>query len=139
MPQIRPQPDSTLALLTLPLALLEPHPRVIGNWRVRPWLFYALYGDYPSDLKALRIGQTVLLGTPCDFSGELAAELNPLAAKQSVNLMVTSFDGGYIGYVTPDRYYERKTYETRDMNWFGPQNGAYFTEMMAGLLKKLDK
>lgn len=139
VPQIRPQPDSTLTLLTLPLALREPHPRVVGNWRVRPWLFYALYGDYPSDLKALRIGQTVLLGTPCDFSGELAAELAPVAAQRNVNLMVTSFDGGYIGYVTPDRYYERKTYETRDMNWFGPQNGAYFKEMMAGLLGKLSK
>ena len=77
VPQMKLQPDSTLAMETLPLGLREPHPRVIGNWRVRPWLFYALYGDYPSDLKALRIGKTVLLGTPCDFSGELAADLKP--------------------------------------------------------------
>ncbi|WP_338872374.1 neutral/alkaline non-lysosomal ceramidase N-terminal domain-containing protein [Spirosoma sp. SC4-14] len=138
VPKIQPEPDSTLSILTLPLGLREPHPRVVGNWRVRPWLFYALYGDYPSDLKALRIGQTVLLGTPCDFSGELAAELNPLATQKGLNLMVTSFDGGYIGYITPDRYYNRQSYETRDMNWFGPYNGAYFEEMMAGLLNKID-
>lgn len=137
VPTIQTRSDSLLEILTLPLSLREPHPRVIGNWRLRPWLFYAIYGDYPSELKALRIGQTVLLGTPCDFSGELAMELNPLATRKGLNLMITSFDGGYIGYVTPDRYYERKAYETRDMNWFGPQNGAYFEEMMAGLLGKV--
>ena len=137
VPQIQLKSDSTLAMLALPLGLREPHPRVIGNWRVRPWLFYAIYGDYPSDLKALRIGRTVLLGTPCDFSGELSAQLQPLATKKGVNLLITSFDGGYIGYVTPDKYYNRPTYETRDMNWFGPYNGAYFEEMMAGLLGKL--
>ncbi|MGF7218250.1 hypothetical protein GGR92_004427 [Spirosoma lacussanchae] len=135
---IQSRSDSTLALLTLPLGLREPHPRIIGNWRVRPWLFYALYGDYPSDLKALRIGQTVLVSTPCDFSGELAAELQPVASQKGLNLLVTSFNGGYIGYVTPDRYYNRTTYETRDMNWFGPYNGDYFKEMMTGLIEKAD-
>lgn len=139
VPQIETRPDSSLAILTLPLDLREPHPRVIGNWRVRPWLFYAVYGDYPSDLKALRIGKTVLLGTPCDFSGEFVADFKPLATRKGVNLMITSFDGGYIGYVTPDRYYNRSTYETRDMNWFGPYNGAYFEEMMMGLLEKIDE
>lgn len=137
VPTIQLKSDSALAVLTLPLSLREPHPRVIGNWRVRPWLFYAIYGDYPSDLKALRIGHTVLLGTPCDYSGEFVADFKPLAQQKGVNLMITSFDGGYIGYVTPDAYYNRPTYETRDMNWFGPYNGAYFEEMMMGLLKKI--
>lgn len=139
VPTIQPRTDSTLMLLTLPLGLREPHPRIIGNWRVRPYLFYLLYGDYPSDLKALRIGKTALLGTPCDFSGELSVELQPVARRDSLNLMITSFDGGYIGYITPDRYYDRATYETRDMNWFGPYNGDYFKEMMTGLLGKIDK
>lgn len=137
VPTIQTHADSALTVLTLPLSLREPHPRVIGNWRVRPWLFYSIYGDYPSDLKALRIGKTVLLGTPCDFSGELVADFKPLATQKGVNLMITSFDGGYVGYITPDAYYNRPTYETRDMNWFGPYNGAYFEEMMMGLLKKI--
>ena len=138
VPAIQLRTDSTLMLLTLPLDLREPHPRIIGNWRVRPYLFYLLYGDYPSDMKALRIGNTALLGTPCDFSGELSAELQPVARRDGLNLMITSFDGGYIGYITPDRYYDRATYETRDMNWFGPYNGDYFKEMMTGLLSKID-
>lgn len=137
LPTIQTHTDSTLGLLTLPLGLREPNPRVVGNWRVRPWLFYVLYGDYPSDLKALRIGQTVLIGTPCDFSGELSVELQPIAARKGINLMITSFDGGYIGYITPDRYYARTSYETRDMNWFGPYNGDYFKEMIGGLINKV--
>ncbi len=139
VPAIPLRSDSTLAMLTLPLSLREPHPRVFDDCRIRPWFFHNLYGDYPSDLKALRIGQTVLLGTPCDFSGELAMELQPAARQRNLNLMITSFNGGYIGYVTPDRYYHRTTYETRDMNWFGPYNGDYFKEMMTGLLAKVDQ
>ncbi|MFC5410429.1 neutral/alkaline non-lysosomal ceramidase N-terminal domain-containing protein [Larkinella bovis] len=131
------KPDSTLELLTLPLELREPHARVIDGWRVRPWLFRAAYGDYPSDLKALRIGQTVLLGTPCDFSGELVADLESQARQKGLNLMVTSFNGGYIGYITPDQYYHKQAYETMTMNWFGPENGAYFVELMKGLLARL--
>lgn len=137
VPTIQTRPDSALAMLTLPLTLRDPSPRISTDWRLRPWFFHAVYGDYPADLKALRIGHTVLLGTPCDFSGELVADFNRTAAKRGVNLMITSFDGGYVGYITPDRYYDRPTYETRDMNWFGPYNGAYFEEMMLGLLGKI--
>lgn len=137
LPQLKTKPDSTLEILTLPLQLREPHARVLDDWRVRGWLFHSVYGDYPSDLKALRIGQTVLLGTPCDFSGELVADLNRQANRKGVNLMVTSFNGGYVGYITPDKYYHKEAYETMTMNWFGPENGAYFVEMMNGLINRL--
>ena len=135
--QIQPRTDSSLAILTLPLTLRDPHARVSDGWRVRPWLFNAVYGDYPAELKALKIGQTVFIGTPCDFSGMLMPELLPLARQKGVNLVVTSFNGGYVGYITPDEYYHLARYETRDMNWFGPQNGAYFTEIMRGLVNKV--
>lgn len=134
--QFQTRPDSTVGLLTLPLTLRDPAPRVLGDWRIRPWLFHAVYGDYPSDLKALRIGPVLLISTPCDFSGELLPPLTQAAKQQGLDLMVTSFSGGYVGYITPDAYYEKDAYETRVMNWFGPQNGAYFSEMMSGLVQK---
>lgn len=129
--------DSTLGMLSLPLSLREPHARVANGWRMRPWLFYQLFGDYPNDLKALRIGNTVLVGTPCDFSGELVNDFKTICTQKGVNLMITSFNGGYIGYITPDKYYQMDSYETRTMNWFGPQNAAYFEELMQGLIRKL--
>ncbi|ARK11836.1 neutral/alkaline non-lysosomal ceramidase N-terminal domain-containing protein [Fibrella sp. ES10-3-2-2] len=137
--KVTTQADSTLGLLTLPLTLRDPAPRVLGDWRIRPWLFHTVYGDYPSDLKALRLGPALLIGTPCDFSGELLPPLTQAASQQGLDLMVTSFNGGYVGYITPDKYYEKDAYETRVMNWFGPQNGAYFSEMMTGLVKKAGK
>ncbi len=136
LPALKTRPDSALALLTLPLGLHDPEARVSENWRVRPWLFHAVYGDYPSDLKALRLGPAVLVGTPCDFSGELIAGLTPIANRRGLKLMVTSFNGGYVGYITPDQYYDKDAYETRVMNWFGPGNGTYFSEMMAGLINR---
>jgi neutral ceramidase len=124
--------DSTLGLLTLPLTLREPAPRVLGDWRIRPWLFHTVYGKYSSDLKALRLGPVLLLGTPCDFSGELLPPLTAAARRQGLDLI----NGGYAGYITPDAYYEKDAYETRVMNWFGPQNGAYFSVLMQKLIQK---
>ncbi len=137
LPTLNTHPDSALGLLTLPLGLHEPSARVTQDWSVRPWLFHAVYGDYPSDLKALRLGPAVLVGAPCDFSGELVAGLTPVASRRGLKLLVTSFNGGYVGYITPDAYYDKDAYETRVMNWFGPGNGTYFSEMMAGLIQKL--
>ena len=137
LPNLQMVNDNTLKILTLPLTLREPHARVWENWRVRPWLFYAVYGDYPADLKVLRIGNTVLAGTPCDFSGFLVPDFQVIAAKKEINLMITGFNGGYVGYITPDRLYNLDNYETQTMNWFGPQNAAYFEELMKGLIEKL--
>jgi neutral ceramidase len=134
LPTLDTKIDNRLSLTTLPLSLREPQARILGNWCVRPFVFRALYGDFPADLKTLRIGPTVWLGTPCDFSAMLAAPLLDSATKQGDKLLITSFNGGYIGYVTPDRYYQNQSYETYTMNWFGPQSGAYFSELMTGLI-----
>ncbi|MCU0355890.1 MAG: neutral/alkaline non-lysosomal ceramidase N-terminal domain-containing protein [Cytophagales bacterium] len=125
---VQTSPTAMLRTVSLPLLLRSPHFRVAENWRIRPWVFYWLYGDYPSVAKGLRIGDAVWVGLPCDFSGELTPLVQPYAQWNRQPLFLTSFNGGYIGYVTPDAYYDWPTYETRDMNWFGPYNGAYFVE-----------
>ncbi|MBC7920332.1 MAG: hypothetical protein H7Z75_04510, partial [Ferruginibacter sp.] len=127
--------DSTLRMLSLPLALREPHWKLARNWRMRPWLYGWLYGHYPSEIKALRIGNAVLLGTPCDCSGELVRDFDAVCRQKGVNLMVTSFNGGYVGYITKDEHYDLDKYETRVMNWFGPYNAAYFGEVMTELIR----
>ena len=137
LPTIAAKPDSSLALLTLPVTLRDAHVRVSDGWRLRPWFFLKVYGDYPAEIKALRIGQTVLLGMPADFSGELTKNLARKTAQLGFNSLITSFNGGYVGYITPDAYYHEARYETRDMNWFGPQNGAYFDELSRRLIQKL--
>jgi hypothetical protein len=134
LPTISTQYYQKLASVHMPLPLRKPQWRISRNWRLRPWLFYGLYGDYPSYLTGLRIGDVTWIGTPCDFSGEMM----PAIEKQfDEKLIITSFNGGYIGYITADEYYDIDHYETRAMNWFGPENGAYFIEAISRLANKL--
>lgn len=58
------------------------------------------------------------------------------AQNQHLNLIVTSFDGSYVGYITEDSRYDLNSYETRVMNWYGPQNGQYFQEIINSILTK---
>lgn len=131
--------DSTIVMFTTPLELGEPQLRISKDWRVRPWLFYTFLGDYRASLTVLRIGDVVMLGTPCDFSGELMPPIDSTAKQHGLKAMVTSFNGGYIGYITLDRHYDRNHYETRLMNWFGPGNGAYLSGSMIELIEAVSK
>jgi neutral ceramidase len=129
--------DTSLMMVRIPLALGEPQVKVLKNWRIRPWLFRAAFGDYPVYISALRLGDVVMLGTPCDFSGELTPSLDSLASQQNLQVMVTSFNGSYIGYITADEYYDVDHYETRLMNWYGPGNGHYISYSLRRIIQAL--
>ncbi len=132
---IRMEYVTTLSGGYLPLELRRPSFKISENISARPWIFYWLFGDYSSAITYLTIGDNLIVGTPCDFSGELMAPLDSLARNQGQNLMVTSFNGGYVGYITKDAWYDENRYETRTMNWFGPYNGAYFSEIISDLIE----
>jgi len=129
------QPD-ILRSFTVPLPLRDPTPKLTPKFALRSWVFRWAFGDVPSYVKALRIGNVLMVGMPCDFSGELMPELTAYAAKKGLHLMVTSFNGGYVGYITNDKYFDRDLYETTTMSWFGPYNGTYFQEVIKDLIDK---
>jgi neutral ceramidase len=120
------------ALIKLPMP--EPSFRLTKHMALRPWVFKRLFGDYPTFIKVTRIGNTLILGMPADFSGEIMVELDAYAKKKGLDLIVTSFNGGYIGYITPDKIYDSGTYETLTMSWYGYQIGGYFTEVSKNLI-----
>jgi neutral ceramidase len=127
---------STLEMVHLPLYLREPNLRISQNLVIRPWLFHHLFGNERVYINTLQIGNIVFAGTPCDFSGELVNEIDSVAQARDLHLLITSFNGGYTGYITDDKWYHLNTYETRLMNWFGPGNGAYFSEVIKKLLPR---
>jgi neutral ceramidase len=133
--QLKEVNDSTLFMLRVPLLLSDPQAKITPGWKVRPWLIRAAFGEYPVWLTALRIGDMMMLGTPCDFSGEFNFTLDSLASKKGLQFMVTSFNGGYIGYVTPVKYYDREYFETQIMNWYAPGTGEYMEECMEKLVE----
>jgi hypothetical protein len=122
--------DSTIIMNRILLTLPESQAKISMNWGVRPWLFRSALSEFPVYLTALRLGDVVMLGTPCDFSGEFNSRLDAIAEKHNLQTMVTSFNGGYIGYVTPIQYYNIDYHETRLMNWYGPGTGEYMTECL---------
>ena len=63
-----------------------------------------------------------------------AACLN-LAAQQNQQVIVTGFNGGYMGYLTPSRHYSLDEYEVRDMNFYGKWGGDYLTAMFKKVMQ----
>lgn len=115
------------------IPLREPHWRIDTNWRFRPWIFHLFFEPTPHFISILRLGDIILAGTPCDFSGELIPEIECVTEPNGIDFIGTSFNGGYVGYITKDAWYDLHEYETFIMNWFGPNNGAYFVEIIQKL------
>lgn len=121
------------------IPLRDPFFKVTQNLALRPYLFRMAFGDYPAYLSVLRLGNTVLIGLPCDFSGELAVPLYEAARSMGLNLIITSFNGSYIGYVIRDEWYDLEKYEARTMSWYGPDTGTYFSEIISRILDAINE
>ncbi|HTF19443.1 MAG TPA: neutral/alkaline non-lysosomal ceramidase N-terminal domain-containing protein [Chryseolinea sp.] len=126
--------DTTLWMGRVRLEVSDAQFKIFKNWRLRPSAFNGLLGNYPEYLTGLRVGNLLMLGTPCDFSGEFYPKLDSAAQVNGMQLMVSSFNGGYIGYVTPREYYDVDHYETQLMNWYGPGTGEYLMACMEMLI-----
>lgn len=118
--------------------------RFSENWRVSPFLLSVLHVDHDAWLQGVRVGDIVFIGTPCDFSGELSADLKAWAGEQGVDLWISSFNGDYIGYISPDEYYgdlrDEKggiEYEVGIMSWVGPNQGEYFSELIKQTIESI--
>jgi neutral ceramidase len=132
--QLKKVDDTVLEMHRVALDLPSPRPKILDDWSLRPWLFKATFGDYPAYLTVLRMGNVVMLGAPCDFSGEFNYSLDSVGTRYRVMPMVTSFNGAYIGYVTPVKYFDVDHSETQLMNWFSPGNGEYVEQSLEKLL-----
>jgi neutral ceramidase len=110
--------------------------RVLQNYKVRDWVFKMLFRKLNGDIRYLQIGNIILLGTPCDFSGEILVRdrLEEIAGQQGEKLLITSFNGDYVGYITYDDHYRHSEQEeVMAMNWVGPHYGSYYS----GIVKKI--
>jgi neutral ceramidase len=81
-------------------------------------------------LQAVRIGKMVWITTPCDFSGEYAQQLKNALAAEGFTSTVSGFNGSYVGYIVPGRYFYVEEYESRLMSWFGPDMGEYTMDLI---------
>lgn len=126
--------DVNLDIWRIPLELRPPEFKISKNIGLRPWLFRKIFGDYGSEVSILQIGNTIFIGLPGDFSGELAMPLYESAREKGLNLIINSFNGGYIGYIIKDQWYDLNKYESRTMSWYGSDNGAYISEVLRRII-----
>lgn len=127
-----------LKSMLVPVYLGESQLKISKHLRIRPWLFDLLLQKQDVYLSAMQLGDIVLVGTPCDFSGELVKEFSADESHKNLDLVITSFNGGYIGYIIPDKHFDNVSRrEAREMNWYGPYSGTYFTEIIKSILHKI--
>ncbi|MDW3196363.1 MAG: neutral/alkaline non-lysosomal ceramidase N-terminal domain-containing protein [Cytophagales bacterium] len=129
--------DVSLDFWRVPLEIRTPMAKISRNIAFRPWLFRIFFGEYPIEVSFLQFGNTIFIGLPGDFSGELALPLYESAREKGLNLVINSFNGGYIGYIIKDQWYDLSKYEARTMSWYGPDNGAYISNVIEKIIEKI--
>lgn len=121
----------------IPIHFRPSQVRIEENFKVRDWVFKLASGGLNGDITYLKLGNIDWFGTPSDFSGEIALDyqFDSLAKQNNKNFMLSSFNGNYVGYITCDAYYDSlNSYEIREMNWVGPEYGAYFGDIIEKLI-----
>jgi len=81
-------------------------------------------------IQALKLSDLIWITSPCDFSGEFALDLKNNLKRRGYKSVISSFNGDYVGYVIPRKYYYLDKYESFTMAWFGPNLGDYFVDIM---------
>lgn len=121
-----------IAALSLKVDLPPPHLRLTPRINLSSFLSRRMM-SYPYHenvyIQAVRIGNLIWLTIPAELSGELANQiLNDLSAKGFEGI-ITSFNGSYIGYIIPGKYFYMDKYEPKTMGWFGPYLGDYTMDL----------
>lgn len=127
-----------LASISLRMDLPEYHIRVSDGLRLNPAIGRKLFPSAGKVyIQAARIGDLMWATAPCDFSGEMAVNYKEAMGKEGYRALVTSYNGAYVGYVIPGKYYHLNEYESRLMSWYGPNMGPYTDELIRRMMQKL--
>ena len=134
LPQTPLTNSVTFGMLGLDVTMPPLNVRLSDGIRLRPWLAGKIVpARSHTFLQVFRLDDSIWVSTPCDFSGELALEIKDFLRARGSSAAITSFNGDYIGYVIPSRYYHLGGYEPRLMSFFGPNVPDYFNELIRGL------
>jgi neutral ceramidase len=123
------------------VAMPSLNTRIIDSVRLRPWITRKLLPSSAGDsfVQGFRLNDCIWLSTPCDYSGELALGIKDHLRARHFSGVVTSFNGDYIGYVIPGRYYHMEGYEPRVMSFYGPYVPDYLDELVRLVADELSR
>lgn len=135
---LSPQPP-IVTTFRLKLPMRAPQFKISENMALRPYLFQMAFGDYQNHVAVMVLGKCIFIGMPCDFSGELAVPLYEQARELGYQLVISSFNGDYAGYVIRDKWYDLPRYEARTMSWYGHDAGSYLSEVTSRIIHIVDE
>lgn len=121
----------SLSALTLKISLPKYHMRLSKNRNftsgLSQWLMPLPENVY---LQAMKINNSIWIFTPGDFSGELALTLKKLYSGRVNQVIVSGYNGSYVGYIIPSKYFYLDYSESKSMGWFGPNMGDYTMDII---------
>lgn len=131
LPRITLNDKVTLSMVSLKMQLPGYNMRLTTKINLSPALSKKLM-PFPESVyvQAVRLGHTIWIATPSDFSGEYALQIKNNLATKGFGANVSSFNGSYVGYVIPGRYFYMDKYESKTMGWFGPNMGEYTMDII---------
>jgi neutral ceramidase len=132
-----------VASVGVPIRLPPFQLRLNEHWRASKFLLPILGVDDDGWMHAVRIGDIALVGTPADYCGQISVDLKSWADTRFGDLWVLSFNGDYVGYISPDKYYYDRDenhgygYERGIMSWIGPHQEAFTTSLIKHMIDAL--
>lgn len=134
LPEVILRDSVTLVPASLKVPLPEYHIRITPKTGLSTFLSSKLMPE-PRNvyLQTARINNLVWTTTPADFSGEFALQIKNALEARGYQGMVTGFNGNYIGYVIPGKYFYLNEYEPKTMGWLGPYMGEYSMDLIRHL------
>ncbi|PCE64737.1 neutral/alkaline non-lysosomal ceramidase N-terminal domain-containing protein [Sediminicola luteus] len=129
----------TSARISLPLEIPKIQAiKIADSYRLAPWLANKIMPERKAHyLQALRLNGLIWHTSPVELSGEFGIDMNNALENAGYSSVITSFNGQYLGYSVPGKYYYYDTYETALMGWFGPSMGEYIMELNYSLANLL--
>ena len=134
LPATAYQETSGISDATLRVTLPEYHLRLTPKINLSTWLSRILMPE-PQNVffQAIRIGKLIWISAPSDFSGEYALQIKNSLTVKGYDAVISSFNGSYVGYIVPGRYFYMDEYEPKIMGWFGPTMGDYSMDLIRHL------
>jgi hypothetical protein len=144
---LRWETNADVVSIGIPFDLPQMQVRLFSpRWRLSPLLGLLIGVAGKGWMTAVRVGDLLFVNTPGDFSGEISVKWKEWAANKGYDLWASGFSGEYVGYISPDQYYNEVTdakggpaYETGLMSWTGPHQEAFFTALMNHMVEVMGK
>lgn len=126
-----PIADMSLSTITTELEIPKlQFLRIADRLRLSPYIGNKLIPKMESIyLQGLKMNGLVWLALPYELSGEYGLDLKNALELEGFDSVLSSFNGQYLGYIVPQKYYYYNTYESRLMGWYGPSMGDYLMEL----------